>query len=312
MLDAHSMEVNGGDRSEARDDGNAARTAVSDLPDSGNAGFIVHRMGQVRHEFSAEGLRFAREMSGYLTRKLAASISVMSFRELFGQVDRVHWIQHMRNPSDYAVLVDMSDHDSGFKDIYERDRLAEQNAGTGNWERIFVESTYAEHVMVPQHGLGERGENAAPHDGKDHRPPGYFAEPAYLQTTQPRATQLTTANAGVVIERTAHCKYAYREEGRWFAEDWATSVNELMAGRATVYCYEQTFGRQDRIHWLIHLRSLSDHAELASLARDHESHRQVLQARRIPMAKGGGGWGSTFVDGSIHDIVMTRIDDADA
>src|SRR4051812_38042322 len=109
MLDAQSVGRNGGHRSEARHDENLARTSVRDLPDSGNAGFLVHRMGQVRHEFSAEGLRFAREMSGYLTRKLAASISVMSFREVFGQVDRVHWIQHMRNPSDYAVFLDMSD-----------------------------------------------------------------------------------------------------------------------------------------------------------------------------------------------------------
>lgn len=282
-------------------------------PDSGDAGFVVHRTGQIKHEYGSEGRRFAVEMCRYLNHRLAGDFSVFAFREVFGQLDRVHWIQHLRNPSDYAVLLDMSDHDRVFRDITERDRLAEENKGSGNWERLFVESSYAEHVLVPQHGLGERAEGAPQVEApEDHRPPGYFAEPAYLQTTQPRRIQLTTANAGVVIERTAHCRYAFRSEARWFAEDWARSVNDLMPGRATVYCYEQTFGRQDRIHWLIHLATLADHAELAALARTHASHREVLAARRIPLAKGGGAWGATFVDGSMHDVVMTRIDrDAD-
>lgn len=283
----------------------AGSTAASDLPaipDSGNSGFVVLRSGQLRHEHRREGRAFAVEMAEYFTRATGGRASLRAFEEIFGQTDRIHWIQSWRNPNDYAVALDMSDHDESFHDITQRDRLAEAGTGKGNWENMFVEATYNERVLVPQHGMGERGGDG-PILGQNV-PPGYFVEPAVRQVDLPVAEQITSAQAGVIAIRSAQCRYAFRGEARWFAEEWARSVNQALEKRITVYLYEETFGRQDRIYWMIHGRSVEDLMAVAELAAVDADHRKVLEAQRISEARGGGDWTRTFVDGSIKETVL--------
>jgi hypothetical protein len=95
--------------------------------------------------------------------------------------------------------------------------------------------------------------------------------------------------------------YRFREEGRLFAFDWQESVNQKLAGRVTSLLFEQNFGRQDRIHWLIHLRDLADHEVLREF---DESGAALFGKQRIHPSKGGGTWDELFVPASIHDTVM--------
>ena len=261
-----------------------------------NSGFVIHRSGQIRHEFRREGREFALELAGFLNKPLAGKATIVVFEELFGQQDRVHWVQHFKNPNDYHVILDLVDHDKTFKDITERDRLAE--GGGGNWERMFTEGTFSERVIVPQHGVGD-------HDDDDDDPT-YFADPASHQTTVPEGELLHTGNAGITIMRTAHCKYEFRDEARQFAYEWANHINNTLRGSVSAFLFEETFGRQDRIHWTLHFKTLNDYLKLVELGKD-ETYRQILGARRVALAKGGGSWEKTFVDGTIQDLVLSPL-----
>ncbi|SDD61683.1 DUF6039 family protein [Actinokineospora iranica] len=262
-----------------------------------NSGFVIHRSGQLRYEHRREGREFALELAAFLNKPLAGKATIVVFEELFGQQDRVHWVQHFKNPNDYRVILELVDHDKTFKDITERDRLAED--GGGNWERMFIEGTFSERVIVPQHGVGDHDE--------DDDDPSYFADPASHQTSVPAGELLHSGNAGVTIMRTAHCKYEFREEARQFAYEWAAHINTTLRGSASVFLFEETFGRQDRIHWTLHLKTLDDYRKLVALGREDSEYQRILRERRVALAKGGGSWEKTFVDGTIHDLVLTPL-----
>lgn len=258
-----------------------APAAAADALHSANAGFVVHRTGQLEYGFAREGRDFAAELVGYLNRAQAGTISTFLFEEAFGARDRLHWLVHMRSPHDYQRLLDMVDHDRAYQDISELDRLPHK--GGGNWERMFLPGTFSERVLCPQHGFAHPPEGAVD-------PARLFAEPACWQTSQPPELQLTTATAGAVVLRTGDARYDVRAQARTFAVDWLEEVNAALAGDVTVLLFEEIFGRQDRLHWLIHLRSLECWARLAD----------------VPPSDAGG---RLFVPGSVRDTLLVPAGD---
>src|SRR5213595_4140447 len=80
--------------------------------------------------------------------------------------------------------------------------------------------------------------------------------PAEQQTSLAVEQLLNSANAGVIVHRVGQIKNGFRSEGRQFARELAEHINTSQVGVASVYVYEETFGIKDKIHWLIHLRSL--------------------------------------------------------
>lgn len=261
---------------------------------SANAGMIIHRVGQFKYEFAEEGHGFSVDLLKYINENQVGVATTFCYEETFGTRDRVHWLIHMRSPDEYKKLLHMVDHDERFQDISIVDRLPEK--GHGNWEKIFVEASMQERILVPQHGLNQV-EHADPDEGA-------FAPPARNQTRQPLDSQLNSANAGAIIMRAGNVRYEFREEGRLFWFDWQEYVNQELAGIATCLLYEETFGQQDRVHALIHLRDLSDYKTLVALDRSPAMRERIYAKQRVHESKGGGAWERLFVTGTIHDTLL--------
>ncbi|HEX6967239.1 MAG TPA: DUF6039 family protein [Micromonosporaceae bacterium] len=267
---------------------------------SANAGFIVHRSAQICNEFREEGLHFAAQMVELINPVAVGAVSVFLYEELFGTHNRLHWMLHLKQPNDYSRLLDMVDHDQKWREVADMDRLPTK--GGGGWDRIFVEGTIAETVMCPQHGLGH---------GDDHHH-DTFQPAAMYQTALPPERLLHSANSAVTVHRTYQARYGVREEARLFLYEWAGYVNESLDGRATAFLYEEMWGRQDRLHLLIHLSSLEAYGRLLDLV-DHDAGMHDLLGRQwVPTFKGGGGWQRLFIDGSIAETVLVPRHRSDA
>ncbi|MFC4534175.1 DUF6039 family protein [Sphaerisporangium dianthi] len=274
---------------------------------SGNAGLIIHRVGMFEYEMAQEGRDFSVELVNYMNRAQAGVATTFLYEEVFGVRDRVHWFVHMKSPEMYSRLLEMVDHDAMFQDISLRDRLPKK--GGGNWEKMFIYGSLRETIMCPQHGFANHGDHGDHEEHAGHEEHGAgqretFVPPATHQTRQPPEQQLNSANAGAVILRTGDVKYEFREEGRQFLYDWSSYVNDNLPGQATAFIYEQTWGRQDRIHCLIHLRSLEDYRLVQELDRGAGMAKEVYDIERVPEAKGGGRWDRLFAPTSINDVVM--------
>lgn len=277
---------------------------------SGNAGMIIYRAGQLEYEFAAEGRGYSVDLLRYLNDNQIGVATTFAYEEVFGVRDRMHWLIHMRSPNEYSKLLHMVDHDEAFQDISIVDRLPEK--GHGNWERMFVRGTLRERILVPQHGLHLSHDEDE--EVLDQDEAANFMPSARNQTAQPFDIQLNSANAGAIVMRTADVKYEYRKEGRLFGFDWQEHINRELAGRVTVLLYEETFGVQDHIYWLIHLRDLDDYRALAELERSPAMQKEIYAKPRLHESKGGGTWERLFVPTSIRDRLLLphRASDASA
>lgn len=258
---------------------------------STNSGFILHRVGQMAYEFAAEGRRFSVDLLRYINESQEGVATSFAYEEVFGARDVMHWFIHLKSPQDYRILLNMVDHDLEFRRISDEDRLPHK--GGGNWDRMFTPRSLHEDVLVPQHGM-------------DHGEEEYetFVPPARSQLSQPPELQLNTATAGAILMRTADVRYEYREEGRMYLAHWQHFVNERLAGKVTATLYEQTWGQQDHLFQLIHLRSADEYHELAELERGKEMRAEVFGRRRLHESKGGGTWDRLFLPGSMRDTLL--------
>ena len=127
--------------------------APRELLHSGNSGFIVHRVGQSKYGFHSEALEFSSALMNYMNSKVGEYVTTLAYEEVFGRRGNLHWLVHMKSPNDYSRLLKMVDHDNSFRKVVEEDRLPSR--GGGNWERLFVETSFKETILVPQHGLDE-------------------------------------------------------------------------------------------------------------------------------------------------------------
>ncbi|MGC4806675.1 DUF6039 family protein [Micromonospora sp. DT233] len=278
----------------------AVPTAASQAPipteqivHSANCGLIIHRVGQLEYEFAAEGRQFGHDLLAYLNTAQAGVFTTFLYEEVLGTRDRLHWYIHLKSPHDYQRVLHMVDHDRDFQDISENDRLEEK--GGGNWERMFVQGSIQERIICPQHG------KTHPDDGFD--PQVMFLPPARHQTEQPVEAQLNTATSGALLHRTAEVRYDVRDPARDFAVAWQERLNLALPGVVTSFFYEETFGKQDRIHWLIHLRSLADYPALREAAAGPGAE-ELLRREWVPKSRGGGSWGGMFIPGTIQDTVL--------
>jgi hypothetical protein len=131
--------------------------------------------------------------------------------------------------------------------------------------------------------------------------PAFSVPPAFHQTSQPLDRLLHSGNSGVIIQRTGQLRGKYRSEGREFARELATYINEKQPGVATVFVYEETFGTKERIHWWIHLRSLDDYPTMVAMGAKDEEFRDLILRPRTPE---GDRWDVMFLDGSLQETVL--------
>lgn len=274
---------------------------------SANSGVIVERVGQLRAEFRSEGRQFARELSTYINENYSDILNVFVYEETFGVKDRLHWLLHIKSFDAYESLIEMGTKDIGWRDIIIKERIPAERGG-GAWDRMFLDGGLEETVLLPS-SFGSMGTAATTPDsvGRDADGAWRFEVPtAQLQTTLDPAQILHSANCGILMHRVGELKYEFRAEGRAFARALCDAWNESLAGHATIFLYEEAFGRSDRIHHFIHLKTLRSYYHLMGLrAAASEASREVFTRQWISDEKGGGGWERMFVQGSLQDLALT-------
>lgn len=129
--------------------------------------------------------------------------------------------------------------------------------------------------------------------------------PAQFQTSTAATELLHSGNAGAVVSKVGQARSEYRSEARIFARELAKHVNGRLAGNAFAYVYEETFGGEDRLHWLIHLRSLDTYYRMVEMGDQDAAYRASLQAERVEDEAGeNGAWDRLFIDGSVSSAVL--------
>lgn len=267
------------------------------LINSSTAGFLIHRVGQLRSEFRDEARAFSADLVELINTAQVGYVTILAFEELFGAGDRLHWLLHLKQPNDYQRLLHMVDHSQKWREVSQGDRLPAK--GGGNWERMFVEGSMSETIICPQHGLTH-------HDGEHSA--GTFQPPAMYQSKLAPDQLLSSVSAPLTVHRRLQVRYAYREEARrfWFA--WAEHVTESMPGRATAFLFEEMWGRQDRLHLLIHLASPDAYAALPAPDDDDPALREILTELGAAQAGRTPAWHQCAVDGTLADTLWGPLD----
>lgn len=132
----------------------------------------------------------------------------------------------------------------------------------------------------------------------------FAAAVAQQQTALAAHEILHSGNSGVVVERVGQLRSEFRSEGRQFARELSEYINTKYVGIATVFVYEETFGTEDSLHWLIHLESFHAYDKLIEMGSQDAGWRDVIMRNRIPEERGGGSWERMFVDGSLRETVL--------
>lgn len=270
-----------------------------------NAGTIVHRTAQIRGGLGGAARKASRDMMEYFNAKHIGVATVLAYEETFGVRDRLHWLVHLRSLADYAAVAVAEG--PGIGGILTNPRLID-------WDRYFVEGSVSDTVVHP-HRWGMHGtmtEAMAADPSVSPNEPGpygprFVITPALAQTAQPADQIMHSANSGVIMRRTADFNYGFRDEARVFARTIGENVNLCMGGHASVFLYEEDFGRMDRVHWLIHMRSMDEYYVLMGLdARtDQDAPRASYLQDWIAMDKGGGSWDRMLVQGSVRDMALS-------
>ncbi|HEX6969391.1 MAG TPA: DUF6039 family protein [Micromonosporaceae bacterium] len=282
--------------------------APHEILHTANAGVVVERVGQLRARFRSEGRQFARELAEYINTKYVGIASVLLYEETFGTEDRLHWLIHLESFDAYQKLLQMGSSDEGWRDIILRNRIPDEHGG-GSWERMFIDGSLQETVLLPQ-SFGMYGTaNEVPDtvvkvEGENVE--RFVVPTAAHQTDQDPAELLHSGNCGILMHRTGELRYEFRAEGRQFARALTEIWNRSLVGEATIFLYEEVFGLSDRIHWLIHLKSLSTYYNLMGFrARVDPTAREIFTKQWIAPEKGGGGWERMFVQGTLRDMALT-------
>lgn len=260
-----------------------ASQPVEQLLNSSSCGLIIQRTGQIKAKFRSEARQFARELAEYINDRQLGLATVFLYEETFGTKERIHWLIHLRSLDDYPTMVAMGAADERFRELILRERLP----GGGRWDEMFLDGTLKETVLVPQ-----RWQNGSPEVPLTCR--------ARAQAALADDQILHSANASSIIQLSGTLRHQHREHGRRLARRLVERLNESQAGAATAFLYDEAFGTGERIHWLIHLRSLGQHAELAGTfgpgaVADPDS----------PPEDGVENWRAVFVDGSLQEVALT-------
>lgn len=273
---------------------------------STNAGLVVHRKAIAKAQFRSEARMFARELGEYITSHQVGVASVYVYEETFGTKDVIHWLLHITNLEAYTTMVKMGNSDPGFRDIFFKERIDAKKGG-GTWDQMFVDGSITETVLLPQfYGMYGTAVDGQPVATEETRSGGLILPPAQHQTALAPDQILNSANAGIVIHRTGQLSYKFRAEGRQFARAVAETINLNQRGVASVFLYEEAFGRSDRIHWLIHLKDLAAYYSLIDMRAVMTPEVAAVYSKQwISEEKGGGDWSRMFLEASLEDIALT-------
>ncbi|MFH9857965.1 DUF6039 family protein [Streptomyces sp. NPDC017202] len=132
-----------------------AEHQTSQKPDellhSANSGIIMHRTGELKYEFRAEGREFARALTESWNASLGGEATIFLYEEAFGLSDRIHWFIHLRKLSSYYNLMGLRARTSpAAREVFTKQWIPEEKGG-GGWERMFVQGSLQDLALTPQH-----------------------------------------------------------------------------------------------------------------------------------------------------------------
>lgn len=284
-----------------------AQTSVAPekLLNSATAGVVVERVGQLKNGLRSEGRQFARQVAEHMNRKYQGIVSVFLYEETFGTKDRLHWLIHMRSLTDYETLVRMGTTDEEFRNIVMSNQIPAEKGG-GGWDKMFVDGSLHETVMLPQFwGMYGTAGQVPDIEGLKGDNPLLGVPPAREQSPLAMSDILHSGNCGLVLHRTAQLSYEFRSEGRKFAREVCRSINEKQQGEVTVFLYEEAFGSADRIHWLIHMKSIASFYSMLKMHAVDQDERNFYFRETIATERGGGNWSRMIIEGTMVDCALT-------
>ncbi|MEO0330040.1 MAG: DUF6039 family protein, partial [Pseudomonadota bacterium] len=288
-----SKEINLSQIKTAADQLNSTENILHSL----NSGFVIHRVGQVSYDFLSEARTFAQELQGYMNMQLKEKATTLVYEEVLGNYGYMHWLVHMKTPSDYGQLLEMVDHDEAFQKIYQDDRLPQR--GGGNWERMFVQGSFKENILVPQHGFAK--------EALDEKEQGLFTTAARHQLPNSAKPFLDTSSAGAILLRTGQAKYECRDLARYYLSEWQAYINKVAPGIITSSQFEEMWGSQDTLHMIVHLRSLADYTILRNLEIEDAGLIELMKKPRAEMNGEVVPWGGLFEASTLSDKVLLPI-----
>jgi hypothetical protein len=262
-----------------------------------NAGLVIHRVGDVHQELFDEARAFSIDLTRYMNDRIGGRILTRLYEEGPAGSRRLHWLVHMKSPTDYRLLLDMVDHDKDFQAIYEGDRLPER--GGGNWEKMFRQGSFHEVTLLPQHGFA--------HEAMDALDRASFVPPARHQIPGDAAAMLHSGNAGALLLRTFAARYESRDLARFYLSQWQAAFNRAAAGRATAGQYEQIWGYQDRLGLIVALRAQGDHPLVAQIERTDPDLRAVMAKLRVDLRGEARDWTGLFEPGAPTDELLVPV-----
>jgi len=245
-----------------------AAVAPQDLLHSGNAGVVVAKVGQARSEYRTEARVFARELAKHVNTRQAGNASAFVYEESFGTEDRLHWLIHLRSLDSYYSMIEMGDQDRAYRASLQAERVPAEPSGGGKgaWDRLFADGSLHSTVLLP----------------------GDADQPGLVD-----GAVLHSANAGIVVHRSARSGRGARAEARLSARELVATVNARLAGRASAIWYEEAFGATDRLHWLLHLTDLTVYRRLLVELDEwqNDANRLFVAATMVDLALTPHHWG---------------------
>lgn len=276
--------------------------APADTLNSTTAGVVVEVTAQLKNGYRKEALRLLRDASLHVNEVKKGKVTVLSFHEV-GTFGRLHVMLNLSSMNDYDDLRSMASIDGAFARMLGEHSVS-SGAG-GSWDAMFVDGSIKATVMLPQFRRMYGADDKAV-EFKSNQPLRGLP-PAFNQFTLPLEEIIHSANAGLMIHRSAQLKYGFRSEGRVFAREVVDSINTKGRGEATCFLYEEAFGSADRLHWLIHMKTVGSYYPLIQMHAADPEVRELYFRETLPAEKGGGNWSRMFVEGSMVDCAFAPI-----
>ncbi|MER6265404.1 DUF6039 family protein, partial [Streptomyces sp900105245] len=274
---------------------------------SANAGVVVERVAQIAGGQGDTARRMAREAAEFVNAKHPGLATVFVYEETFGVKDRLHWLIHFRSLEDYERLLHMGGA-RDFRDGVLGGYVAHHQAD--DWQAAFVPGSVRETMMLPHRwGIFGTATRTMAQDpsmsplAADRDEPWFEVLPAQHQTSVAADGLLNTATAGVVMHRVVDFSYKYRAEARLFARTVAENTNLNSGGDATALVFEELFGTMERMHFLIHMKTLGTMYKLMGI-----DARTDPEAPRKSLPSGGFAKDAVEVEGYVRGFARRRPD----
>jgi hypothetical protein len=119
------------------------------LMNSMSAGAIIVRTAQLKAKYRIQGRAFAQGMADYVTTEMNGLASCALFDEALGTQDRITWLIHLRQLSDYQELMAQSSRPEAFFHLQEAMRAGGHSTDASTWDEMFIEGSMQERVLIP-------------------------------------------------------------------------------------------------------------------------------------------------------------------